>query len=157
MSIQKCRNFLSCIFPCLCNNIIFFFNRSLVGKKSESDARLYRKKTIWGKFYHIEFLLVFCTFIFFILFIHYLLALQVAKSCFVPALLGHAIDDDFIRPHHSDFILEAYMVNMFARIWNVCFYSLNFYSPFSPLFMEFGLLILACLTFWIYNIVDYPL
>ncbi|KAL2969740.1 hypothetical protein AAZX31_15G097600 [Glycine max] len=33
----------------------------------------------------------------------------VAKSCFVPALLGHAIDDDFIRPHHSDFILEAYM------------------------------------------------
>ncbi|KAL2969741.1 hypothetical protein AAZX31_15G097600 [Glycine max] len=34
---------------------------------------------------------------------------KVAKSCFVPALLGHAIDDDFIRPHHSDFILEAYM------------------------------------------------
>ncbi|RDY09434.1 yqkD, partial [Mucuna pruriens] len=34
---------------------------------------------------------------------------KVAKSCFVPALLGHAIDDDFIRPHHSDRILEAYM------------------------------------------------
>jgi len=46
-----------------------------------------------------------------------LFALQVAKSCFVPALLGHAIEDDFIRPHHSDRILEAYKVNMFARIW----------------------------------------
>ncbi|ESW19788.1 hypothetical protein PHAVU_006G155700 [Phaseolus vulgaris] len=33
---------------------------------------------------------------------------KVAKSCFVPALLGHAIEDDFIRPHHSDRILEAY-------------------------------------------------
>ena len=76
----------------------------------------YIEKIIWGKTYHIEFILVFRTFIFFIVFIHYLFALQVAKSCFVPALLGHAIDDDFIRPHHSDFILEAYMVNMFARI-----------------------------------------
>ncbi|XP_020238946.1 uncharacterized protein LOC109817979 isoform X2 [Cajanus cajan] len=35
--------------------------------------------------------------------------IKVAKACFVPALLGHAIDDDFIRPHHSDRILEAYM------------------------------------------------
>ncbi|KAK7303226.1 hypothetical protein RJT34_14128 [Clitoria ternatea] len=35
--------------------------------------------------------------------------IKVAKSCFVPTLLGHAIDDDFIRPHHSDHILEAYM------------------------------------------------
>ncbi|XP_061347931.1 uncharacterized protein LOC133293376 isoform X3 [Gastrolobium bilobum] len=35
--------------------------------------------------------------------------IKVAKSCFVPALLGHAIDDDFIHPHHSDRILEAYM------------------------------------------------
>ncbi|TKY72092.1 YqkD protein [Spatholobus suberectus] len=35
--------------------------------------------------------------------------IKVAKSCFVPALVGHAIDDDFIRPHHSDRILEAYM------------------------------------------------
>ena len=52
-------------------------------------------------------------FIFSILFIHYLFALQAAKSCFVPALLGHAIDDDFIQPHHSDRILEAYMVSIF--------------------------------------------
>ncbi|XP_027367927.1 uncharacterized protein LOC113873800 [Abrus precatorius] len=34
---------------------------------------------------------------------------KAAKSCYAPALLGHAIDDDFIRPHHSDHILEAYM------------------------------------------------
>ncbi|CAI0559982.1 unnamed protein product [Linum tenue] len=33
----------------------------------------------------------------------------VAKSCFVPALFGHAIQDDFIQPHHSDRIYEAYM------------------------------------------------
>ncbi|XP_015958571.1 uncharacterized protein LOC107482554 [Arachis duranensis] len=35
--------------------------------------------------------------------------IKAAQSCFVPALLGHAIDDDFIQPHHSDRILEAYM------------------------------------------------
>ncbi|KAF1875724.1 hypothetical protein Lal_00006354 [Lupinus albus] len=35
--------------------------------------------------------------------------IKVAKSCFVPALLGHAIDDDFINPRHSDRIFEAYM------------------------------------------------
>ncbi|KAI9128841.1 hypothetical protein K1719_000324 [Acacia pycnantha] len=35
--------------------------------------------------------------------------IKVAKSCFVPALLGHAIDDDFIQPHHSDRIFDAYM------------------------------------------------
>ncbi|KAB2062028.1 hypothetical protein ES319_A10G126000v1 [Gossypium barbadense] len=35
--------------------------------------------------------------------------IKVAKSCFVPALFGHAIGDDFIRPHHSDRIFEAYM------------------------------------------------
>lgn len=35
--------------------------------------------------------------------------IKVAKACFVPALLGHACDDDFIRPHHSDRIFDAYM------------------------------------------------
>ncbi|KAL0867288.1 hypothetical protein Bca101_046406 [Brassica carinata] len=34
--------------------------------------------------------------------------IKVAKSCFVPVLFGHAIDDDFIRPHHSERIYEAY-------------------------------------------------
>ncbi|CAH9122248.1 unnamed protein product [Cuscuta epithymum] len=35
--------------------------------------------------------------------------IKVAKTCFVPVLIGHACDDDFIRPHHSDRIFEAYM------------------------------------------------
>ncbi|XP_034225405.1 uncharacterized protein LOC117635153 isoform X3 [Prunus dulcis] len=35
--------------------------------------------------------------------------IKVANSCFVPSLFGHAIDDDFIQPHHSDRIFEAYM------------------------------------------------
>ncbi|KAJ9182026.1 hypothetical protein P3X46_006062 [Hevea brasiliensis] len=35
--------------------------------------------------------------------------IKVAKACFVPALFGHAIDDDFIQPHHSDRIFEAYV------------------------------------------------
>lgn len=34
---------------------------------------------------------------------------KVAKSCFVPVLFGHAIDDDFIQPHHSDRIFDAYV------------------------------------------------
>ncbi|KAH0455030.1 hypothetical protein IEQ34_016954 [Dendrobium chrysotoxum] len=34
--------------------------------------------------------------------------IQPAKCCFVPALLGHATDDDFIQPHHSDRIYDAY-------------------------------------------------
>ncbi|KAK4267201.1 hypothetical protein QN277_024015 [Acacia crassicarpa] len=39
----------------------------------------------------------------------YLNTIKVAKCCFVPALLRHAIDDDFIRPHHSNHIFETYM------------------------------------------------
>ncbi|CAH2052920.1 unnamed protein product [Thlaspi arvense] len=35
--------------------------------------------------------------------------IKVAKSSFVPVLFGHALDDDFIRPHHSDRIYEAYV------------------------------------------------
>ncbi|KAJ8747558.1 hypothetical protein K2173_013054 [Erythroxylum novogranatense] len=35
--------------------------------------------------------------------------IKVANCCFVPALFGHATDDDFIQPHHSDRIYEAYM------------------------------------------------
>ncbi|KAK8635286.1 hypothetical protein V6N13_023163 [Hibiscus sabdariffa] len=35
--------------------------------------------------------------------------IKVVNSCFVPALFGHAVGDDFIRPHHSDRIFEAYM------------------------------------------------
>lgn len=36
-------------------------------------------------------------------------SIKVAKSCFVPVLLGHAIDDDFIQPHHSERIFDAYV------------------------------------------------
>ncbi|XP_047072729.1 uncharacterized protein LOC124682004 isoform X1 [Lolium rigidum] len=35
--------------------------------------------------------------------------IQVAKRCFVPALFGHATEDDFILPHHSDKICESYV------------------------------------------------
>ncbi|KAK4388513.1 hypothetical protein Sango_2457900 [Sesamum angolense] len=35
--------------------------------------------------------------------------IKVAKSCFVPVLFGHASDDDFIQPHHSDRIFDAYV------------------------------------------------
>ncbi|KAI8561444.1 hypothetical protein RHMOL_Rhmol04G0340100 [Rhododendron molle] len=35
--------------------------------------------------------------------------IKVAKSCFVPVLLGHAVDDDFIHPHHSDRIFDVYV------------------------------------------------
>ncbi|XP_059650331.1 uncharacterized protein LOC132296105 isoform X2 [Cornus florida] len=36
-------------------------------------------------------------------------AIKVAKTCFVPVLFGHAVDDDFIQPHHSDRIFDAYV------------------------------------------------
>lgn len=35
--------------------------------------------------------------------------LKVARCCCVPMLLGHAVDDTFIQPHHSDRIFDAYM------------------------------------------------
>ncbi|XP_057521118.1 uncharacterized protein LOC130801314 isoform X1 [Amaranthus tricolor] len=35
--------------------------------------------------------------------------IKVAKSCFVPVLFGHAIDDDFIQPHHSERIYDVYV------------------------------------------------
>ncbi|KAK9699467.1 hypothetical protein RND81_08G175500 [Saponaria officinalis] len=34
---------------------------------------------------------------------------KVAKCSFVPVLFGHAIDDDFIQPHHSERIFDVYM------------------------------------------------
>ncbi|XP_042037533.1 uncharacterized protein LOC121783503 [Salvia splendens] len=35
--------------------------------------------------------------------------IKVAKSSFVPVLFGHAIEDDFIQPHHSDRVFDAYV------------------------------------------------
>ncbi|CAI9087079.1 OLC1v1021062C1 [Oldenlandia corymbosa var. corymbosa] len=34
--------------------------------------------------------------------------LQVAPTTYIPALFGHAKDDKFIQPHHSDLIFESY-------------------------------------------------
>lgn len=34
--------------------------------------------------------------------------LQVAPKTFIPALFGHAIEDRFIQPHHSDIIFKSY-------------------------------------------------
>ncbi|KAH7420809.1 hypothetical protein KP509_13G024000 [Ceratopteris richardii] len=36
-------------------------------------------------------------------------AIKVAKKSFIPALFGHAAEDSFIQPHHSDLIYKAYM------------------------------------------------
>ncbi|MCO5552645.1 hypothetical protein L7F22_006161 [Adiantum nelumboides] len=36
-------------------------------------------------------------------------AIQVAKKSFIPALFGHATEDSFIQPHHSDLIYKAYV------------------------------------------------
>lgn len=35
--------------------------------------------------------------------------IQAAKCCFVPVLFGHATDDDFIHPRHSDLLHESYV------------------------------------------------
>ena len=59
---------------------------------------------------HVMFLFL----VFHFFFINYMF--QVAKSCFVPVLLGHAVDDDFIHPHHSERIYEAYVVNFLPLI-----------------------------------------
>lgn len=34
--------------------------------------------------------------------------LQVSPKTYIPALFGHAIDDKFIQPHHSDLIISSY-------------------------------------------------
>ncbi|XP_052208677.1 uncharacterized protein LOC127812302 isoform X2 [Diospyros lotus] len=34
--------------------------------------------------------------------------IKVANCCFVPVLFGHGADDDFIQPHHSERIFDAY-------------------------------------------------
>lgn len=39
------------------------------------------------------------------------ICLQFAPKTFIPALFGHASDDIFIQPHHSDLIYEAYAVS----------------------------------------------
>lgn len=64
---------------------------------------------------------------------------QVAKSSFVPVLFGHAIDDDFIQPHHSDRIFDAYVVISFSfKFQSICSFcllnSLELHFAFSHVF-----------------------
>ena len=59
--------------------------------------------------------------------------IKVAKSCFVPVLFGHAIDDDFIRPHHSERIYEAYIVS----------YSILSFTSSEPTLDHVAFLIMA--------------
>lgn len=92
---------------------------SIENQSSGPHAKLLRIFFFSEKINQNCFHLVFAFFVFIFtsyILIHYLLPWQVAKCCFVPALLGHAIDDDFIRPHHSDRIFEAYMVSLSIRI-----------------------------------------
>lgn len=53
-----------------------------------------------------------------------------AKCCFVPVLLGHAIDDDFIRPHHSERIYDAYVVSphLFSFLYCLFFFGAFYMS-----------------------------
>nr|GLL43741.1 uncharacterized protein LOC109175893 isoform X2 [Ipomoea trifida] len=46
--------------------------------------------------------------------------IKVARRCFVPLLLGHAVDDDFIQPHHSNRIFDAYMVKLDYAYLRLC-------------------------------------
>lgn len=55
--------------------------------------------------------------------------LQVAPKTYIPALFGHANDDKFIKPSHSDLIFKSYAVlNLFLRSLG---YIPNKNSPFS--------------------------
>ncbi|XP_019426437.1 PREDICTED: uncharacterized protein LOC109334897 [Lupinus angustifolius] len=70
--------------------------------------------------------------------------LKVAKSCFVPALIGHAIDDDFIRPHHSDRILKAYMGDK-----NIFKFEGDHNSPRPPFYFD-------SINFFFHNVLQPP-
>ncbi|KAJ8622615.1 hypothetical protein MRB53_031144 [Persea americana] len=71
-------------------------------------------------------------------------AIQVAKSCFVPVLLGHAIDDDFIRPHHSDRIYDAYVGDK-----NVIKFDGDHNSPRPQFYFD-------SITIFFHNVLDPP-
>ncbi|CAE6197187.1 unnamed protein product [Arabidopsis arenosa] len=57
--------------------------------------------------------------------------IKVAKSCFVPVLFGHAIDDDFIQPHHSERIYEAYIGDK-----NIIKFEGDHNSPRPPFYFD---------------------
>ncbi|KAK3025286.1 hypothetical protein RJ639_044088 [Escallonia herrerae] len=51
------------------------------------------------------------------------------KMSFVPVLLGHATDDDFIQPHHSDRIFDAYVVKITEGDKNIIKFEGDHNSP----------------------------
>ncbi|KAL1224830.1 hypothetical protein V5N11_012913 [Cardamine amara subsp. amara] len=57
--------------------------------------------------------------------------IKVAKSSFVPVLFGHALSDDFIRPHHSDRIYEAYIGDK-----NIIKFEGDHNSPRPPFYFD---------------------
>ncbi|URD93599.1 alpha/beta hydrolase fold [Musa troglodytarum] len=70
--------------------------------------------------------------------------IQVAKRCFVPVLLGHAIDDDFIRPHHSDDIYSSYVGDK-----NIIKFDGDHNSPRPQFYFD-------SITIFFHNVLDPP-
>lgn len=55
-----------------------------------------------------------------------IVSFQVAKKSFIPALFGHATEDAFIQPHHSDLIFKAYSVSLTSNtLYHVLLYSFS--------------------------------
>ncbi|XP_077219469.1 alpha/beta-Hydrolases superfamily protein isoform X2 [Tasmannia lanceolata] len=71
-------------------------------------------------------------------------AIKVAKCCFVPVLLGHAINDDFIRPHHSDRIYDSY-----AGEKNIIKFEGDHNSPRSQFYFD-------SITIFFHNVLNPP-
>ncbi|KAG1331732.1 hypothetical protein COCNU_02G017000 [Cocos nucifera] len=70
--------------------------------------------------------------------------IQVAKCCFVPVLLGHAIDDDFIHPHHSERIYDAYVGDK-----NIIKFDGDHNSPRPPFYFD-------SITIFFHNVLNPP-
>lgn len=54
--------------------------------------------------------------------IYLVFILQVAPKTFIPALFGHATEDIFIQPHHSDSIFNLYAVLTYLDIFCIIWY-----------------------------------
>lgn len=50
---------------------------------------------------------------------------QVAPNTYIPALFGHAKDDKFVQPHHSDLIYKSYAVQNILDIFGVSYDVVN--------------------------------
>lgn len=49
-----------------------------------------------------------------------------APKTYIPALFGHAKDDKFIQPHHSDLIYKSYAVQNILEIFGVSYNVVNY-------------------------------